>query len=101
MGFDNVIAGRLDSVSSFGPALASTRIILSVSNSPIEMIQSLKKRRKGKKKVPLSAVFNPTLSTSDDFSLPFAPLVKTTRKRKADTDASNGSKRPNMDDVFD
>ena len=92
----------MESISTFGPALASTRVTLSVSNSPVDKIMSLKKKRKAKKRVPKSAVFDP--SSSSDFSLPYAALAKSSRgKRKQDTQLSNKSKRrkDNSDDVFD
>ena len=103
MCFDNPIAGHLHCVSRIGPVLASTRIVLSVSNSPIDIIRSLKKKRKAKpRKVPLSAAFNSTLSTTNEFSLPFGPVVKTTKKRKGETITSNQTKKTReSDDVFD
>jgi hypothetical protein len=54
------ILGREESISTFGPALAYTRVTLSVSYSPVEKILSLKKKRVTKKRVQKSAVFNPS-----------------------------------------
>ena len=98
-----VTSGRLESISSFGHPLASTRLVLSVSNSPVDKILSIKKKKTKTKKIPMSAVFEP--SSSSEFSLPFAPLVRTSRsKRKADSQLfNNNSKRTrdSFDNVFD
>ena len=74
------ILGREESISTFGPALAYTRVTLSVSYSPVEKILSLKKKRVTKKRVLKSAVFDP--SSSSDFSLPYAALAKSSRAKK-------------------
>ena len=87
--------GPLASVSSSidVPPLTSTRVVLSVSNSPIEAILSLKKQKK-KTGPPKSRVF----SSSSEFSLPYAQPTKR-KMREQDKRRSKRTKKSN-DDVF-
>jgi hypothetical protein len=74
-----------------------------VSNSLVDKILSIKKKKPKAKKIPKLAVFDQ--SSSCEFSLPFAPLVRTSRsKRKADSQLSNNNSkktRDSFDNVFD
>ena len=50
MDLDKVDYKAIENGIFFGPALVSTRIVLSVSKSPVEMIRSLKKKKECKYK---------------------------------------------------
>ena len=88
---------RLESASNFeAPPLTSTRLVLSVSNSPCEQILSLKKKRV---QPPKSAIFENS-STTSEFSLPFAKK-SSKRKPEAGNDLRRSKrKKNNTDDVF-
>ena len=89
---------RLESASNFeAPPLTSTRIVLSISNSPCEQILSLKKKKRVKP--PKSAIFEHS-STSSEFSLPFSKK-STKRKPEAERDLRRSKrKKTDTDDVF-
>ena len=100
----------VDSISSFGFPLTSTRMLISVSNSPVDHILSLKKkkarkpRKKDTKETTLSDQKKDTIVTtlsdqSTEFSLPHEYPRRSKRKVKDNIDES--SKKPrNDDDVF-
>jgi hypothetical protein len=74
-----------------------------VSNSLVDKILSIKKKKPKAKKIRKSAFFDQ--SSSCEFSLPFAPLVRTSKsKRKADSQLPNKNSKKTIDsfdNVFD
>ena len=85
--------GPLDSLSSNvdAPPVTSTQLVLSVSNSPVDPILSLKKKKKRRKI---------NSSTSTEFSLPYTTRSIKRKQQQAPVSISKRARNSSNDNVF-